>query len=135
MSSCPKVGLLTNSNVDLLLNNDLLKVFVINTKDKYDDNKDSLDIIKNSSNIFLEEIPLKYDNNIIGDYINDNFQDTLIINRYNLGAIHKIVTREIKDSCIKFTNKGDNIKIDNINDIKQIDINTFNNIDFIYLHN
>lgn len=128
-------ALLKNSNVDLLLNNDLLKVFVINTKDKYDDNKDSLDIIKNSSNIFLEEIPLKYDNNIIGDYINDNFQHTLIINSYNLGAIHKIVTREIKDSCIKFTNKDDNIKIDNINDIKQIDINTFNNIDFIYLHN
>ena len=128
-------ALLKSSNVDLLLNNNLLKVFVINTKDKYHDNKNSLDIIKNNSNIFLEEIYLKYDNNIIGDYINDNFQNTLIINSYNLSAIHKIVNGEIKDSYIKFTDKNDNIKIDNINDIKQIDINSFNNIDFIYLHN
>lgn len=127
-------ALLKNNNVDLLINNNLIKVFVINTKDKYHDNKNLLDQIKNNPNIFLEEIYLKYDNNIIGDYINDNFQHTLIINSYNLSAIHKIVTQEIKDSCIKYTNNNDNIKIDNINDIKQIDITCFNNIDFIYLH-
>ena len=28
-----------NNNVDLLINNNLIKVFVINTKDKYHDNK------------------------------------------------------------------------------------------------
>ena len=127
-------ALLKNNNVNLLLNNNLLKVFVINTKEKYNNsnNKHLREKIENNPNIFLEEIYLNYDNNIIGDYINDNFQRTLIVNSYNLVAIHKIVTKEIKGSCIKYTNKNDNFRINCINDVKQIDINCFNNIDFIY---
>jgi len=127
---------LLTGNTDIIQSKLMYKIFYINTKDAYFDSQKYKikDSINQNPSLFLEEIYLKYNNNIIGDYINNLFDNTIIINEYydDDEDIFKKIKYTLNRSTIEYKN-GNVEHITSINDVKYISIEKFKTMKFIYI--